>query len=133
MLFSGSYHEKVCPDCGHKMARSRTTAVLFWLMLLGIGVALVLPTVKSSFGGTCSPLLLTIAGELVLLAIVVSIVCAISNLVRRIPPTCPESGGRWHRGASGVYCFSLIPTLDDILIALFFVLAQIQIVRWIRG
>ena len=133
MFFSGSYQEKICIKCGHKMARSATTAILFWLMLLGIGVALVLPTVKSSFGGTWSPLLLTIAGEFVLLAVVVSIVGAISNLVRRIPPVCPECGGRWQRGASGFYDFSLIPTLDDILIALLFGLAQIPFVRLIGG
>jgi hypothetical protein len=131
MLFSGTYREKICTDCGHKMAHSSTTAVLFWLMLLGVSCGHVLPTVKSSFDGTWSPWLLTIVGELVLLAIVVSIVCAFSNLVRRIPPTCPECGCRWQRGASGFYDFSFIPTLDDILIAVLFGLAQIPIIQWI--
>ena len=133
MLFSGTYQEKICIKCGHKMARSTTTAFMFWLMLLGLGVALMLPTVKSSFSGTWSPWLLTIVGELVLLAIVVSIVCATSNLVRHIPPTCPKCGGKWQRGASGFYDFSLIPTLDDILTALLFGLAQIPFVRLIGG
>ena len=100
-------------------------------MLLGLGVATVLPAVKSSFGGTWSPFLLTIVGELVLLAIVVSVIGATSNLVRRIPPTCPKCGGRWQRGTSGFYDFSLIPTLDDILIAVLFGLAQIPIIQWI--
>ncbi len=101
------------------------------IAMLGIGLAFALPVVRSSFGGAWWHVLLVIAGELVLLAAVVTVVLLTLEWLRRVPPRCPKCDGEWRSGPSGFCCFALTPMVDDVLIALFFGLAHFAIFTWI--
>ncbi len=50
MLFSGFYSERQCEACGHKVARATPTSLLFFLMLVAGGIAVVVPQLARLYG-----------------------------------------------------------------------------------
>ncbi len=55
MLFSGSYSERQCVSCGHKVARATPTSILFFLLLVAGGSAVVVPLLAVACKSTTSP------------------------------------------------------------------------------
>ena len=50
MLFSGSYSERQCASCGHKVGRTTPTSLLFFILLAGGGIAVVVPGLARLYG-----------------------------------------------------------------------------------
>lgn len=124
MFFSGRSYGGKCDDCGQEVSGSRSTAFLFWLALVALALAVMLPNMLKLLGNVWWVWALAIVGEIVVMGLVLAL-CALLWPSDPLPAECHSCGGKISQTWTGFYDFGLIPGLDDIFIAVVFILAQV--------
>jgi hypothetical protein len=124
MLFSGCSYGGKCVDCGQEVHGSRSTALLFWLVFVALAVAVMLPNMLKLLGHVWWVWALAIVGEIVVMGLVLAL-CALLWPSNPLPKECHNCGGKIGQTSTGFYDFGFIPGLDDVFVAVAFILAQV--------
>ena len=132
MLFSGQYSERECASCGHKVARSTPTSLLFFLMLAAGGMAVVVPRLARLYGPKWWYFALVGVAELILVTVILGALAWIRDRVLGSMKTCPRCSGTMKSTISGMYDFRSLPTLLEVVLLVVFVAVHIGIVFWWR-
>lgn len=135
MLFSGFYSEHKCTNCGHTIGRATPTSLLFFLMLAGVGTAVVSPQIARIIEAPWKWWHSVAVGgaELILVLATVSVLDWIHGKIQGSLDTCPRCSGTMTPTVSGMYDFALLPTVLEIVLLVIFVAAHVGIVFWLRG
>ena len=133
MLFSGSYSERQCVSCGHKVARATPTSILFFLMLVAGGSAVVVPLLARLYGPKWWYLAPVAGAELILVIVILSVLDWIRDRVLGSMETCPQCSGTMKPTVSGMYDFGCLPTLLEVILLVIVVAVHIGIILWLRG
>ena len=131
MLFSGSYEKRVCSGCGYTKFDVRTTSLLYWMLLLGVAISLVLPRVAEGHGGAWWIWPVAIAGEFVALGLTLAVVGRVACLLRGPRSRCRKCRSELRTEAEGFYDFRSIPTCDDVSVGIVFVLVQVAVLLFV--
>ena len=132
MLFSGSYHERKCASCGHKIARSTPTSLLFFVLLAGGGIAVVVPQLARLYGPKWWYFASVGGAELILVIVILTVLVWIRDRVLGSMETCPQCSGTMKPTISGVYDFGCLPTLLEVGLLVIFVAVHIGVILWLR-
>ncbi len=132
MLFSGSYSERQCVSCGHKVARATPTSILFFVLLVAGGSAVVVPLLARLYGPKWWYFALVGVAELILVTVILGALAWIRDRVLGSMKTCPRCSGTMKSTISGMYDFGCLPTLLEIGLLVIFVAVHIGIVLWLR-
>ena len=132
MLFSGSYSERQCVSCGHKVARATPTSLLFFILLTGGGMAMVVPQLARLYGPKWWYFAPVGGAELILVVVILAALDGIRDRVLGSMETCPLCSGTMKPTVSGMYDFRWLPTLLEVVLLVVFVAVHIGIVLWLR-
>ncbi len=132
MLFSGSYSERQCVSCGHKVARATPTSLLFFILLTGCGMAMVVPQLARLYGPKWWYFAPVGGAELILVIVILTVLDWIRDRVLGSMETCPQCSGTMKPTVSGMYDFRWLPTLLEVVLLVVFVAVHIGIVLWLR-
>ncbi len=133
MLFSGSYSERQCVSCGHKVARATPTSLLFFILLAGGGIAVVVPQLVRLYGPKWWYFAPVGGAELILVIVILTVLDWIRDRVLGSMETCPQCSGTMKPTVSGMYDFRWLPTLLEVVLLVVFVAVHIGIILWLRG
>ena len=133
MLFSGFYSERKCTGCGHTIERATPTSILFFLLLAGVGTAVVVPALARLYGLKWWYFASVGGAELILVLVTISGLDWIHGKIQGSLDTCPRCSGTMTPTVSGMYDFALLPTVLEIVLLVIFVAAHVGIVFWLRG
>ena len=111
MLFSGSYHERQCASCGHKLGRATPTASLVFWMLVAGGMAVVVPQLARIYGSKWWYFAPVGGAELILVTVILAALDWIRDLLFGSMEICPKCSGTMKSTVSGMYDFRWLPTL----------------------
>ena len=132
MLFSGSYHERKCASCGHKIGRTTPTSLLFFVLLAGGGIAVVVPQLARLYGPKWWYFASVGGAELILVIVILTVLVWIRDRVLGSMETCPQCLGTMKPTISGMYDFRWLPTLLEVVLLVIVVAAHIGIILWLR-
>ena len=132
MLFSGSYSERQCVSCGHKVARATPTSLLFFILLTGGGMAMVVPQLARLYGPKWWYFAPVGGAELILVIVILTVLDGIRDRVLGSMETCPLCSGTMKPTVSGMYDFRWLPTLLEVVLLVVFVAVHIGMVLWLR-
>ncbi len=132
MLFSGFYRERQCVSCGHKVARATPTSLLFFILLTGGGMAMVVPQLARLYGPKWWYFAPVGGAELILVIVILTVLEWIRDRVLGSMETCPQCSGTMKPTVSGMYDFRWLPTLLEVVLLVVFVAVHIGIVLWLR-
>ncbi len=132
MLFSGSYRERQCASCGHKVGRTTPTSLLFFILLTGGGMAMVVPQLARLYGPKWWYFAPVGGAELILVVVILAALDGIRDRALGSMETCPLCSGTMKPTVSGMYDFRWLPTLLEVVLLVVFVAVHIGIVLWLR-
>ena len=127
MLFSAALTRYSCASCCHEIIRATSTAFLYYLALLGIGVAVTLPLYERAFEPTGWERMFPVVMELATLIGSVLAWSVGSSLFRENVKMCSRCGGQIEVVGGG-FNHSLVPSLDDAAVGLLFAGMHVAIV-----
>ena len=127
MFFSTSVGYYKCIKCDHEFTRVTSTAFLYYLGLLVIGLAIIVPLFERAFEPVGWQRLLPLAIELPALIGSALLWSVASGWFRENVKTCSMCGGQVEAVGVG-FNHGLVPNLDDVAIGLLFSGVQVGIV-----
>ena len=127
MIFSTSVGYYRYIECAHEITRVTSTAFLYYIGLLVIGLAIIVPLFEREFEPVGWQRMLPVAIELPALIGSALLWSVASSRVRENVKTCSECGGKIEV-VSGGFDHGLVPNLDDFAIGLLFAGVQVGIV-----
>ena len=127
MIFSTSVGYYKCIKCDHEFTRVSSTAILYHLGLLGIGLAIMMPLFGRAFEPAAWQQVLPF--PIVLSALIGSALLwsVAASWFRENRKTCSKCGGQIEAAGVG-FNHGLVPNLDDVAIGLLFAGVQVGIV-----
>lgn len=132
MIFSTGVTRYKCVSCSHEITRATSTSVLYYLALLGIGVAVIVPFYERAFGPALwermVPIVIVLA-TLIASALVWSVA---SSPFRESVKTCSRCAGQIEIVGGG-FSHGIVPNLDDVVIGLLFGGLQVAVVFVIQA
>lgn len=132
MVFSGFYRERQCASCGHDVARTTPTSLLFFLMLVAAGIAVVVPQLARLYGPKWWYFAPVGGAELILVIVTLGALDWVRDRIFGSMETCPLCSGTMKPTVSGMYDFAWFPTLLEVVLLLVFVAVNIGIMLWLR-
>lgn len=100
MLFAAAYASRACPHCGSEYARTISASLIFFLILIGVGSAVLAPAMTTRVGtGVVTWGLALVASA----ALLVAVATATDALIRSwtpLPDECPRCGADMIRARS---------------------------------
>ncbi len=132
MIFSTALIHYRCASCSHEIMRATSTAFLYYLALLGIGLAVTLPLYERAFEPAGSERMFPIVIELATLIGSGLIWSVASSLIRENVKTCSRCGGQFLVIGSG-FNHGIETNLDDVVIGLLFGGMQVAVVFVIQA
>ncbi len=133
MLFSGFYSERQCASCGHKVARTTPTSLIFFLMLAAGGTGVVVPGLARLYGPKWWYFAPVGGAELILVVVTLGGLDWIRDRILGSMETCPLCSGTMKPTISGMYDFGCLPTLLEVVLLVIFVALHIAIILWLRS
>ena len=127
MFFSTSVGYYRCVECDHEITRVTSTAFLYYLGLLVIGITILMPQFGRAFEPVGWQRLLPFAIEVAALIGSALLWSVALSRFRENVKTCSKCGGRIEVVGSG-FNHGIVPNLDDVAIGLLFAGVQIGIV-----
>ena len=127
MLFSTAVTRYKCASCSHGITRATSTAFMYYLGLLVIGLAVTLPSYVRAFEPAGWARMFPIAIGLAALIGSALVWSAASRLFQENVKICSRCGGRVEVVGSG-FNHGLTPNLDDVMIGLLFAGMQVAMV-----
>ena len=127
MVFSTTLTHYRCTSCRHEIVRTTSTAFLYYLALLGIGLAVTFPMYERAFEPAGWQQMIPIIIDLATLIGSVLVWSLASRVVREDVKTYSKCGGHFEVVGGG-FNHSLLPNLDDIVIGLMFAGVHVAIV-----
>lgn len=132
MLFSTAVTHYRCTICPHGIMRATSTAFLYYLALLSIGLAVTVPSYVGAFELAGWERVFPFAIGLATLIASAMVWSAGSRLFRENVKICSRCGGRVEVIGSG-FNHGLTPNLDDVSIGLLFAGMQVAIVFGVQA
>jgi hypothetical protein len=120
MIFSGQIQSRNCEACKVEFSRVTPTSILFFVFLLGAGFALVMPLFAELTDRRWLAVVAAISATIAWLVLLLWGAGALNRRLNPMPDTCPKCGVEMRRGG-GFYDFGLIPTGQEILVAVVYV------------
>ena len=127
MFFSTGLTHYRCASCYHAITRATSTAFLYYLALLGIGLAVTVPLYERAFEPAGWEWMFPIVIELATLIGSVLVWSVASSLFQESVKTCSRCGGQI-KAVDGGFNHGLAPNLDDVVIGLLFAGMHVAIV-----
>ena len=127
MLFSTAVTHYRCASCCHEITRATSSAFLYYLVLLVIGLAVIFPSYERASEPAGWERMFPIVIELATLTGSVLVWSVASSLLRENVKTCSRCGGQIEVVGGG-FSHGLVPNLDDVVIGLLFAGMHVAIV-----
>jgi predicted RNA-binding Zn-ribbon protein involved in translation (DUF1610 family) len=128
MIFSGRMTQVRCPECGTEFSRVLSTSLLFYLLLLGVGVVLSYGPLAAVLGHGPWVSVLCLVLNFAFLFLLQLVTHVIITRTSPLPDRCPDCGVEMER-SGGLFDFSFMPSLQDLLMLVGFVAAVLVLWR----